>query len=61
MVRRHVRKGAEHIAHQRALIARLRERVLPTAEAEALLNNFEDLQNQHVAHLARAEAKLSST
>lgn len=56
MTRRHVREGAEHVANQRALIARLQEQALPTEEAEALLITFEDLQSQHEAHLARIEA-----
>ena len=43
MVRRHVREGGEHLANQRALIARLRTSHLPTDEAEALLDTFEDL------------------
>lgn len=59
MVRRHVREGARHVANQRALIVRLKERALPTGEAEALLTTFEDSQRQHEAHLAMAEAKLS--
>lgn len=58
MVRRHVRQRAGHVANQRALIAGLKERALPTGEAEVLLASFEDLQNEHEAHLARAEAKL---
>jgi hypothetical protein len=57
MLRRHVRQGAEHVANQRALIARLKESALPTQEAEDLLANFEDLQRQHEAHLARAETE----
>lgn len=57
MVRRHVEEGAEHIAKQRALIARLRQRGLPTQEAESLLVTFEDLQRQHEDHLARTVAK----
>ncbi len=55
MVRRHVEVGARHIAKQRALITRLRQRDLPTEEAEALLILFEDVQRQHEEHLARLE------
>ena len=54
-VRRHVCEGADHVANQRALIIRLRANELPTEEAVALLANFEDLQGQHEAHLARIE------
>lgn len=57
MVRRHVEEGAEHIAKQCALIARLRQKGLPTDEAEALLVTFEDMQRQHEDHLARAMSK----
>ena len=57
MVRRHVREGAEHVARQRALLARLKERGLPTAEAERLLEDFEDVQRQHEDHLARAKVE----
>jgi len=57
MLRRHVRQGAEHVANQRALIARLKDHALPTEQAEGLLANFEDLQRQHKAHLAEAEAE----
>ncbi|MFJ7441478.1 hypothetical protein ACIQW5_28075 [Methylorubrum thiocyanatum] len=55
MVWRHVRQGAEQVAKQRAGGPAPRGR--PAEEAEALLDNFEVLQRQHGAHLARAEAK----
>lgn len=57
MVRRHVREGEEHLAGRRALVAHLKASNLPTGEAEALLNTFEDSQRQHEAHLARLEGK----
>lgn len=57
MVQRHVREGEGHLANQRALIARLKTSHLPTEVAEALLANFEDLQQQHEVHLVRVEAK----
>ena len=57
MLRCHVRQGAEHVANQRALVARLKEHALPTGPAEDLLANFEDLRRQHEAHLAQAEAE----
>jgi len=60
MVKRHVHGGAGHVVNQRALIARLKERGLPSGEAEALLATFEDLQRQHEAHLARVEAEASA-
>ena len=60
MVQRHVREGAEHVARQRELLARLQVDGQPTEEALALLTNFEDLQRQHEVHLARLDAKRSS-
>ncbi|WP_375275322.1 hypothetical protein [Methylorubrum thiocyanatum] len=56
MVRRHVREGGMQVARQRALVDRLTAEGLPVADAEVLLATFEDLQRQHEAHLARAEA-----
>jgi hypothetical protein len=55
--KRHVAIGARCLAKQFALIARLRRRGLPTDEAEALLILFEDIQRQHLEHLARLEAR----
>lgn len=55
MVQRHVREGEGHLAGQRACIARLKASDLPTKQAEALLCTFQDLQRQHVAHLAHIE------
>lgn len=55
MLWRHVREGAEHVAKQRALVARLRADGLPVEEATGLLLTFEGLQRQHEAHLAEAE------
>ncbi len=57
MVRRHVRQGEGHLASQRAIIARLKASHLPTDEAEALLDTFEDVQRLHKAHLTRLEGK----
>lgn len=59
MLRRHCREGEGHVARQRALVARLVADGLPTKEARELLVTFEDLQRQHEAHLARAEAEAS--
>ena len=49
--------GEEHLAKQRALIARLKTSHRPTEDAEALLDTFEDLQRQHKAHLVLIESK----
>ena len=53
MVRRHVREGAGHVARQRGIVAGLHADSPLTEVAEQLLASFEDLQRQHIAHLAR--------
>lgn len=53
MVRRHVREGERQLAAQRALIARVDARGLPTEEAANLLAVFEEIQRMHEAHLTR--------
>ncbi len=57
MVQRHVREGEIHIKRQHEIIARLKAGDHSTDEAEMLLAQFEDLQRQHKAHLARIEAR----
>lgn len=59
MVRRHVRQGERQVAEQRALLADLQRRGRPTEMAEQLLANFESIQAEHMAHLARLEARPS--
>ena len=54
-VRRHVRQGAEHVAQQHEIVAKLRARGQPTEAASQLLATFEATQRQHEAHLARLE------
>ena len=56
MVQRHVQQGADHVKRQCEIVAELRERGQPTALAIILLEQFEDLQRQHKAHLTRLEA-----
>ena len=55
MVRRHVRQGAARVVRQFQLVAQLRADERPTEAAEQLLANFEEIQWQHEAHLARLE------
>ena len=55
MVQRHVREGASHVQRQREIVAHLRATGCPTETAEMLLSNFEEVQQQHEAHLARME------
>lgn len=57
MVRRHVRQSVKHLANQRVLIARLREKGLPIEQAEEILASIEDVQRLHEAHLARLEPR----
>ena len=53
MAERHVIEGAEAIRHQRDLVARLRAdgRWPDAASADALLQTFEEVQEQRPAHL----------
>ena len=46
----HIAQGERHIIRQEQLISRLRERSLPTEEAEKLLNQFQDSLREHRAH-----------
>ena len=55
MVRRHVRDGVGHLARQRRIVAGLHADSLLTEIAEQLLATFEDVQRQHMAHLALLE------
>jgi hypothetical protein len=59
MVQRHVRVGAENVARQRELVAELDRdgHVDLATEARELLQKFEELQEQHVAHLERITGK----
>ncbi len=57
MVRGHVRQGAACVARQFQLVAELRADGRPTEAAERLLANFEEIQRQHEAHLARLEGR----
>ncbi len=57
MVRRHVRQGSACVARQFQLVAKLRADGRPAEVAEQLLANFEDIQQQHEAHLARLEGR----
>jgi len=50
MVDRHIAQGERHIVQQEHLISRLRERGLPTAEAEDLLQRFRESLHEHRAH-----------
>ena len=57
MAQRHVAQGRANVAKQRALVARLRAKGLPTATAEPLLTTFESIQLQHENHLARLDGE----
>lgn len=57
MVQRHVREGEIHVKRQREIIIEIQERGGPTEVALKLLDNFEGLQREHNAHLARLKAE----
>ncbi|WP_406854640.1 hypothetical protein ABEG18_19115 [Alsobacter sp. KACC 23698] len=60
MVRRHVRDGMKCVTRQQQVVSQLplggRSREL----AEALLRQFEIVQNEHSSHLARLEFELQT-
>ena len=60
MVQRHVREGGGHVQRQGELLARLQEQGAPTAMAVILLEQFEDIQRLHEAHLAKLGTKAAS-
>jgi hypothetical protein len=53
MERRHLREAETHVATQRALVARLHRRDLPSKLAEDLLTQFEGSLRDHAAGLER--------
>lgn len=50
MVDEHIAQGERHVSRQLELIAWLKSRGHPTAQAEQLLNEFESTLAQHRAH-----------
>lgn len=60
MVQRHVREGGGQVQRQSELLARLQERGAPTDMAVILLEQFEDTQRLHKAHLTRLESEAAS-
>jgi hypothetical protein len=57
---RHARQGAIHVANQRNLIADLERGGHDTTDARALLRQFEDLQELHVADRDRLRQELKA-
>jgi hypothetical protein len=57
MVKRHVRRGREIVARQRATVERLQAGGSPAAQAEALLSGFQRVQYLHEDLLARTEER----
>jgi len=49
----HVAMGAEHIRQQRERLSKLERRGHDTFQTRALLAQFEDLQDEHIAHRDR--------
>jgi len=58
MTRRHVAEGIVQLARQRAVIERMTERGRDTSDAISLLDRFEDIQGEHIAHRDRLEAMI---
>lgn len=50
MAKRHVAQAERHIVEQEELISRLRERSLPTEDAEQLLATYNSLLQKHRQH-----------
>lgn len=56
----HVRRGAEHLASQRAIIAELERDGHDTKVARGLLATYEEMQAMHIADRDRAAARLAA-
>jgi hypothetical protein len=59
-VEHHLAKGEAAIIEQRFLIARLRQRGQPIAEAERVLRMYEDVQQQNIRLLSLIREEASS-
>lgn len=59
MATRHVAEGERHIASQIEIIERLREKSLPSDEAENLLLAFMATQAEHKSHLQKIEDEIA--
>jgi len=57
MATRHVAEGEWHVAHQKTILAELRDHGHPTETAEELLAEFEATLRGHRAHRERLEAQ----
>jgi hypothetical protein len=53
MVERHVCRGEIILTRHLALISRLAGSGCPTVQAEKLLATFQEIEKEHLAHLAR--------
>jgi hypothetical protein len=60
MARRHVELGLEHIAKQKAIIAKLERKHRDTDLARTLLDTLEETQRMHVADCKRLEKELAA-
>jgi hypothetical protein len=60
MTRRHVALGLDHIAKQKAIIARLERKDRDTDLARSLLDTLEETQRMHVADCERLEKELAA-
>jgi hypothetical protein len=53
LAERHVLEGQQNLDRQRALVARIEHAGLPTADAEALLRQYEAMQSIYIAERDR--------
>src|SRR5690349_4360020 len=58
LAERHVKEGERHLTQQAALVHKLEVGGQDTAEAEALLKQFQELQVMHIADRERIKAEL---
>lgn len=60
MAEGHVRSGAEHLAQQREIVAKLERDGRDTKIASDLLRTFEEMQDMHVADRDRIAAEIDA-
>ena len=51
MAYQHVRRGEQHVARQREIVARIQALGYPSADANRLLATFEAILRQHKSHV----------
>lgn len=61
MTHRHVADRVEQLERQRGVISNLEEKGLDSSGAIVLLQSFEEIQREHIAHRDRLEAQLAAS